>query len=619
MKSITQSILDTAYNSKLARMGYAIDYSNYLDSLYNPMTKETRGDISSKSSSDYYKEALSDGSLGGTVVNGFVDDESFQQAICIACIYYNFPVECESKEEKKIYNVVVDTNSNICVKNGFTTCSTIKGTIPDKFDSATAQHFKTTGRAKEFAIGVGLDLTGFGRRYFERFYSKEDWDLDNVIKNLKVLAEKNLLFAEITLDISGGKILTAPIFNSFDDPPALSTDPTKIISRVWLPSPLVLTKDYSPIGTIFINGPEGDKLQVNNGKANYPFKSSSYDGKNGIIKGLDTDYYDSLISNNSESVKNLSFNTITWNINGSEPDKKVRVRLYFDKEKRNEVEKYIGFVPASCEKVFGPLNEVVTTPLVDKSQSYTYDGMSEIYFEDGKYQNLNKDIYVKGLRLIWSYEVGNANGNPSKFEFVPGESWPSYGSFQAIERKSDENYAISKILDIYVETCIDSGKPYDENLVKEAREELAKYKRTGQKCNAEPFKTLGKDGRMLYAQTKHFWFDKLKTAMNLYQSLNFNSAFGLYYCMDCINNGWKKKTFFGNPEVKNAQNENERVIKAIDLREKYLRSLSAWSKYGIKPNGKKGGWGIKLDEWRDNTRGGNYNLTRKCKWNGNMV
>ena len=130
---------------------------------------------------------------------------------------------------------------------------------------------------------------------------------------------------------------------------------------------------------------------------------------------------------------------------------------------------------------------------------------------------------------------------------------------------------------------------------------------------------MGKDGRMFYAQTKQFWDEKLKPAMDLYQSLNFNSAFGLYYCMDCINNGWKKNLFYGNSNVKNAQSEEDRVAKAIDLREQYLRSLAAWKKYGIMPSGKKGGWGRKLDEWRENTLGGNYNLTRKCKWNGKMV
>lgn len=610
----------------LNRMGYAVDYSVSLTGLYNPIERKeiiasnvgdsALNNASSLSHAEYYGTLLSSGSVYGAVVNGFVEDDELQQAICILKPYYNFPIQYNSGQGTEQYNVVVNTLSNLHVQNGYSTCGT-GITIPN---SLIGEHYKKYDMSEDFVIGAGIDLITFGRRYFEHFYSNKGWDLEPVIRKLKILAERKLLFAEVTLDIAGGKILNIPIINSIDDPKSNSNDPSKILSHFWIPCPLMLLRDYSTLGTILINNPKGEVISVNDSEKNvtFPFENSTYDHKEAIIKGLNLNYYSNITNSSGDHLKNLQYVGTTWGIGGTEPDKKARVRLYFSDDRRKEVETIIGYVPPSCDSIFGPLNKISTKKLYDVSKSFNYDGMSEIYYEDGKYNNLNKDIYIKGLRLIWCYEVGNPNGDASYFEFVRGESWPSYGSFQAVERPDKNIYNISKIIDIYEQICIDSGNPYEESLIKEARKEMSTFKRTGS-CSGEPFKMLGKDGRMFYAQTKQFWIEKLKPAMELYQSLNFNSAFGLYYCMDCINNGWKKKLFYGNPEVKNAQNENERVIKAIDLRERYLRSLSNWSKYGIRSNGTKGGWATKLIEWRENTLGGNYNLTRKCKWNGKMV
>ena len=427
------------------------------------------------------------------------------------------------------------------------------------------------------------------------------------------MAGNKLLFVEITLDIDGGKTLNAPIVISTNDMPSGTNSS---IYKLWIPCPLILLNDYSKLGEVIIDGPSGNKISCSN-EAKFVLAGSGYDHKNGTINGLKKSFYGSIVSK-QEGTINLKMAGVNWNKSSGGSAKKVRVRLYFDADRRAEVEEIIGPVPASAERVFGPLEIIERSKLIDTSSMFNYEGDLDYYYIDGKYPNLTKEIYVKALKLVSCYEVGSSEPSPSRISVIRGESWPSYGSFQAIER--GDNKGISQIIKYYEEICEQSGNPYDVVTINTAKR-IAQGSRKGSP-EFIALETLGKDPRMALAQSKHVWETKVKTAMELYQNLGFQSAFGVYYCIDCVNNGWKKSFFMNNPNVKNATTEAERVNAAITLRENYLKSLKfkkpqvrngveythMWDYYG--------GWRTKMKEWRTNTSGENYNLTSPKRWNG---
>lgn len=614
-KSLAQS-LSGSTSVNLKRLGYFVDYSDTLSSLYNPVAKSSSqiegmsktAEMGRATGADEYKSLLGEGSITGEVVNGFVTDTKSQQAICTLKAWLAFPITDEGEE----FNVSVGMPDG---ENGILSGNTLCGnntTIPDKVSKAD----KSIGEGNdEFVIGVGLDLAKFGGTYFKHFYGNVGWDnLDDVITKLPVLAGKKLLYAEITLDIDGGKLLNAPVVISTNDCPSGSG---AAVYRLWMPCPLILLQDYSALGTIIIKDKSGKNAKCGDGSLIFPFRSSGYDHKNARIKGLKKSHYGNIVGKESNSA-NLQYVGVNWNIASSEADKKVRVRLYFDEDRRTEVEEVIGAVPKSAERVFGPLEIIERSTLIDTSSAFNYDGNIDYYFEEGKYSNLTKEVYIKALRLISCYEIGSSEPIPSRIEVVRGESWPSYGTYQAIERGT--NKGISQILKYYEQICKESGNAYDEETLRVAKRIAQGSRKGSPEFNA--LETLGKDPRMAYAQSMHVWKTKIKNAMELYESLGFQSAFGVYYCVDCVNNGYKKSYFLNNSNVKNATSEQQRIEAAINLRESYLRSLK-FSEPKIK-NGVAyiykwdyyGGWRTKMKEWRANTADGNFNLTMPKKWNG---
>ena len=610
-KSIAQSLNESS-SKNLSRMGYTIDYGDALSSLYNPLLKNdlnfsnsSSNSLNDTSTSDYYSSLLRSDSLSGEVLNGFIRDEKLQQAVCVLKPWQSFPILSKDKNgNEEEYNVSVgNPPGKIGILSGNSLCgaSTI---IPDVISKSEKSMFESDD---DFIIGVGVDLDKFGGSYFKHFYGNCGWsNLDEVISKLKILAENKLLFAEITLDIDGGKILNAPIIISPDDLSSSGTGGTPF--RLWIPCPLLLLNHFSSLGSIHITNQSGKIIACGSEDAIFQYADSDYEHKKGVIKGLKKNSYERILNKSGKSL-NLQFQGVTWKIGGSEFDKKVRVRLYFDDEKRVDVENIIGLVPKSAERVFGPLEKIVTTKLIDTSSAYNYDGNAEIYYKEGVYPEIDKETYIAAIRLIWCYEVRSAQGKPGFIHVLHGETWPSYGSFQVIQRH--DNNGIIETLKEYEKICLESGSPYDVASLNNAFC-IKQSSRAGSK-EFEALKSLGdNDSRMMYAQTKHFWDKRMKSIMSLYKSLNFNSAFGFYYCADCVNNGYKKKIFKNNAYIKYAQTEEERVRNAIEVRISYLKSI----KNGLLWRSIYGGWRNKMREWQENTANGNYDLKIPKKWNG---
>ena len=628
-----QSIYKTLKETKKDKvpMGYAVDYTSVLSYLYDPTVKvevqaSNIGDnalhTNANNFSGYYATLLGDGgSLSGLASFGFIEDKTLQQAVCVLKSYLAFPVKTKSGDNEADFNVISNLpTSQKSIHDGNTICG-IKTTVADNITSGFVRGGEFRGENGDFLIGVGLDLKNFVPNYFRHFYGSltrkktetvdgkvietpEDenvWDEKNFntfIKNIPVLAEKKLLFAEITLDINGrGKILNAPVVVEIEDPPSGAADQSKVVNHLWLPHPLLLLNDYKTLCSLTIEGPEGKSLTTGKDDIKFPFESSGYEHKKGVIRNFKVSHYEGLVSK-SESLKHLNLISTNWNVRGSEPDKKVRVRLYLDGDRKDEIEKIIGPIPQECEQILKPLNKIETRQIYDTTSVKIYDGIGEVYFEEGVLGDVTKDSYYKAIRIIWDFETGKSTGDASKASYVKGEHWVSYGVFQAIE----EYGQVTHILKIYKELCESAGKSYDERLYGAA---------LGMDLSA--LRALGKDPLMFTAQTKHFWKTKLKRALDIYKLLYFNCAAGVLFSLDASNHGVVMSTIRNMSSRFANLDEETKVQEYIKYRENYLRRISGGAKWRA-----YGGWRNKIKRFKENIPG-NLDLAKPGKWNNCII
>ena len=574
IKTIKQS-LDATANNKLNRMGYTVDYSEVLAYLYNPVPKTTKvytnesdALLSSSTYSEYYATILGDGSDGlkGSYVNGFVDEVSLQQGVCIVKPWLSFPITAKSTSGEQLnYNVSVETPNDEGILNGNTLCGA-STTIKSKMDKEYVNSFK--GEGGNFLIGVGVDLDNFGPKYFQHFYDDESKWAETYCtgENLRKLAERMLLFAEITLDIDGGKIMNSPVIISAADP-VINGVPQ---FALWMPCPLLCTSRYSSLGEVVFKTPNKKDTTLDKNDTSYPFKNSGFEHKKGTLRGLNTSFYDT-ITQRTDGEKNLDSVRVNWKLRGDAPDKLARVRLYFDETKKAEVNEILGTeIPESGQRVFGPLKEVATEKLSDTT-SYHYDSLEEIYWKDGMCPpGITREQYEKCLRIIWTFELGtktfkipkgfhaaDVNYNPNGKNKLT-EDFISYGVMQYIE--DTENWRITPLIWTYEEVCKESGKPYDMKLINDAKTIASnrsglRGRSTIPKNLLHALEELWNDPRMWYALTKRYATSSPSHEYNVqskyyndasaslwgakfqFNRLKLSSAFGLLIMMDLHNQG----------------------------------------------------------------------------------
>lgn len=569
IKTIKQSLDDTSKN-KLNKMGYTVDYSKVLSYLYNPIQKTIKAStnasdalLSSDTYSGYYATILGDGSDGlkGTYVNGFVDEVSLQQGVCIVKPWLSFPITAKSVDGQQLnYNVSVESPNDEGILNGNTLCGAYT-TIKSKMDKEYISAFK--GEGGNFLLGVGIDLDNFGPKYFQHFYEDDSKWAEQFCTsdNLRKLAEKMLLFAEITLDIDGGKIMNSPVIISAPDP-VINNVPQ---FALWIPCPLLCTSRYSSLGDVVFKAPNKKDTTLDKNDTSYPFKNAGFEHKKGTLRGLNTSFYDS-ITQRADGEKNLESVRVNWRLSGSAPDKLARVRLYFDETRKDEVNEILGTeIPESAQRIFGPLKEVATEKLSDTTSHY-YDGLEEIYWEEGMCPpGITRQQYEKCLRIIWTFELGTKTFKVNRAVVVnwqPSrglkEDFITYGVMQYIE--SSKYWKITPVLLTYEEICKESGKPYDVNLLNDAKS-IANHRSGLYGRSAVPPKLLHaleelwKDSRMWYAMTKRYatsnprdkynmmnnhyndCSNTLWGAVNKFKYVGMTSAFGLLVMMDIHNQG----------------------------------------------------------------------------------
>lgn len=605
--SISKAIEKNENN--LLRMGYTVDYTSILAHLYNPLKKKTTN-VSTNSSdvalstmtySEYYATLLGTADSLGTISNGYVQEVELQQAVCIVKPFLSFPAKAK---DDKIYNIPVEVPDNSQI-NGGATLSGAGTTIPTTVDENYLNAFK--GAGNNFLIGVGLDLDNFVPEYLKHFYGGEnsEWkSLDeSVIPNLKTMAEKRMLYAEITFNIGGtGKILNAPIIINNSGSTPLQDAST--LHHLWIPCPLIHLNDYKALGEVAFEH-AGKTVSVHTGGYSYPFADSGYIHKNGSIRGLTSDYYKSNVVSHKPSF--LPYKGIKWNAadvieNLPSKDVLARTRIYFDEEQKSEIETLIGEIPESCKRIYGPLKAIETKKLIDTSSILSYGGCEDIYWEEGMCPvGITKDIYITCLRIIWVYEKDIYSMNQMRTKDpcnvnLPLESFLSFGPNQFVQKSN--NPRISLFLDTYESVCKEMNSEYNKSIIDDirliktsglSREDISKNSTTADGKRIQNLRELWlKDSRFRYSYFKHYAKTTkqdsescLRGVNNLFKTLGLSSPMGYFCCMDIKNQG---ESQFNRTLVKGKSSEAEKIREILRQRTNDSRSYMKKKWKDIKTN-----------------------------------
>lgn len=275
-----------------------------------------------------------DGTDDGT---GFVIGQ--YQGVCVFKDYMSFVVDCTKDDGKKFTMLVpVSKNSNDTHINNGVGCISGNPIFPANTVKDKEYYRGLDGDSAEFKIGVGLSIGNFALKFFQKFFPNIEW----TEQKLKSIAAKEALFAEVVLPTGKGsnaKVLHAMVTVDVVDMQGMPF-------QVHIPNPLILLNDYKSIGTVRIKF-NSKSTPVGQDKVVNPLASKRYYHKDAKIMEFTPDYIKNFTKDSEqggiceyEGTSLCSGNT----------EVKGRVRLYFDKERKDSVSSILGMIPTEYEK-----------------------------------------------------------------------------------------------------------------------------------------------------------------------------------------------------------------------------------------------------------------------------
>lgn len=261
------------------------------------------------------------------------------QGLCVFKDYMSFVVDCTKDDGKKYTMLVpVSKNSNDPNINNGVGCISGNPVFPATTVKDKEYYRGLDDDSAEFKIGVGLSISNFGLKFFQKFFPNIEW----TDQKLKTLAAKEALFAEVVLPTGKGsnaKVLHAMVTADITD---IQGEPF----QVHIPNPLILLNDYNSIGTVSIKY-NSKSQKVGSDKVVNPLASKRYYHKDASIDGFSPDYIRTY-TKGSEQGGAVEYEGASMCSGNTEV--KGRVRLYFDSGKKAAVTSALGTIPTEYEK-----------------------------------------------------------------------------------------------------------------------------------------------------------------------------------------------------------------------------------------------------------------------------
>ena len=458
-----------------------------------------------------------------------------------------------------------------------------------------------------FVIGVGVAFEQLVLNYFKHFYSTSEWNVWDIDK-LKNLASQRCLFAEVMIPTSKskGSKVNAKVIHSMVTVNTNTSSETSSYD-VYLPIPLLLLNDFNDICDVEVDivGEQGSSSSVvNNTNSKYvvkfPFSSKKFNHKKSVIEGFtpeSVEYY--LKSDDSITVKLTHVNYFSDNYEG-------RIRLYFDREREQDVVKEIGEIPNNFkENLFkGVLNEDGYYRTDNVVEGFGLFESQEIYFPTELAEIISKDKYLKVLSIIRSAEIGTPTPRGAghvEWNVAGDGAGITYGNYQTTGKSG----GLTRLIDLYINDSNSNKKYVDEiNLYKSAAKSLIKTDGVEKLMNA--LKQAGNnDPNMAVMQSKHLYEEQIKNKglINAFKKSGAKSPLAFSIALHSYNQGRPSNFWTG---VAEASSEKEKCNLMIQHELSYIKGFSWW-----KIGGNHDRW---TSDYIKAINNGNFELNQVQRW-----
>lgn len=288
------------------------------------------------------------GIAGAADDTGFIvfdDNKISYQAVCTLKDYMSFVINyttqgSQTKQERGFVSVPDRPAPRCHATQGM---SLLQGSLPTfpptTLENETIKRLSQglDGQSSTCIIGVGISISDFAMKFFNRFFQEIKWSVDTLDK----LSSKGFLFAEVLLPTSDSEALVlhskVTVKHQIND----QSSPFE----VWLPIPILLLTQFSKLGQVFVTTGNNTQGKVGENGITFPLSDSSYSHKNAAINGFTPSFLRAYVSD----VQGLP-KFVSTNLCNSKVQQKARVRLYLSPDCKQYLTQLInGEIPQSYQ------------------------------------------------------------------------------------------------------------------------------------------------------------------------------------------------------------------------------------------------------------------------------
>lgn len=404
----------------------------------------TTGDVGRTITTTRYSILSQMGLDGVDDGTGFIEGQ--YQGLCIFKDFMSFIVDANQGDGKKnTMYVPVNKNYNSVHVNNGVGCISGNPIFPASIKKESNYYVGLEDENDTFKIGVGLDISNFGLKFFKRFFPQIEWSE----QKLKSIAGKSGLFAEVVLPFGKGsnnaKVLHAMVIS---DIPDSSGAPF----QVHIPNPLLILNEYSSIGSVRVKFNSKSQAVGTNDIVN-PLASKRYYHKDAKIDGF-TPKYVADYTKGSEQGGIVTYEGTS--LCSGNLEVKGRVRLFFDSDKKDMVSKIIGNIPAEYENELfkGSVSDdqiIKTETVISGSDVASFSSMpsssKEVLeqFNQKLTTKIPTDGLYKALLVVANFESG---GNWTLWKNIGDNQGVSAGALQCTEKSGGIAHVIETFISI---------------------------------------------------------------------------------------------------------------------------------------------------------------------------